>query len=605
MLKIIYKLTLEEFNLIRPNIPQMPGIYKYYDIELNLLYVGKAKNIRNRVSQYFLENKMASTRLKMLVKQIFSIEFAVVANENDALILENGLIKEHQPKYNIRLKDDKTYPFIAFKNESFPRVFFTRKFVKDGSDYVGPFTSVLLAKDIFKTIKTLFPLRTCKLNLSQTNIKSGKFKVCLEYHIGNCKAPCVGFQNETEYKNTILSIKDILKGKFGEIRDYMALQMTQNAENLNFEQAEVWKSKLLKLKDFETKSVIFNPKWDKILAVNIYSTENKKILNYLKISNGTVVGTKSYEVEYKFEETDREIYEHFTTDYLLSNTDIEEVVLPEEISELPNKVRQVIPLIGDKKRLIELSYHNARSFAMTLFTDPKFEKKRNEFSILKELQDKLRLNQLPIHIECFDNSNIQGTNPVSACVVFKQGKPSKKDYRHFHIKTVEGPNDFDSMKEVIYRRYKRMVEEGETLPQLIIVDGGKGQLSSAIESLDKLGISEQVPIVGIAKRLEEIYFKNDSIPLYIDKKSPALKLIQQLRDEAHRFGLSFHRNLRSKAMITSSLDQIEGLGDKTIDKLYKKYKTIQNMKLATEEELKELIGTNRMHILKNFFNQEL
>lgn len=596
-------LTLEEYNIIRPNIPQSPGIYKYYDVNHQLLYVGKAKNIRNRTSQYFLENKTTSTRLRMMVRQIATIEFAVVANENDALILENGLIKEHQPKYNIRLKDDKTYPFIAFKNESFPRVFFTRKFIKDGSDYVGPFTSVLLAKDIFHTIKTIFPLRTCKLNLSAENIKSGKFKVCLEYHIGNCKAPCVGYQDESDYQKTIRNIKDILKGKFGEIKDYMMIQMNQTAEALQFEQAEGWKTKLLKLNDFETKSVIFNPKWDNILAVNIYSTEHKKILNYLKISNGTVVSTKSYEVEYKFEEKDQEIYEHFVTDYLLEHPEIEEVVLSEEISKLPNKTRQVIPLIGDKKKLLDLSYFNARSFAMTLFTDPKFEKKRKEFSVLKELQDKLRLTQLPIHIECFDNSNIQGTHPVSACVVFKQGKPSKKDYRHFHIKTVEGPNDFDSMKEVIYRRYKRMVEEGEDLPQLIIVDGGKGQLSSAIESLDTLGISEKVPIVGIAKRLEEIYFKNDSIPLYIDKKSPALKLIQQLRDEAHRFGLSFHRNLRSKSMITSTLDQIEGLGDKSIDSLYKKYRTIQNMKEAPIEELHELLGKKRTQILKDFFEE--
>lgn len=594
-------MTLDEFLSIRDTLPEHPGVYRYFDEEENWLYVGKAKNIKKRVSQYFLENKIVASRIKLMVKQIARIEVTIVPNENDALLLENSLIKENQPKYNIRLKDDKTYPFIVIKNERFPRIFFTRKYYKDGSEYLGPYTSVVTAKDIFNTITTLFPLRTCTLNLSKENVTKKKFRACLEFHIGNCLAPCESMQSEEEYAQNIREIKDILKGKFSQVKDHMTAQMEKTAAQLKFEEAEKWKEKLKKLGEFETKSVIFNPKWNHILAVNIYTTESKCILNYLVVENGTIISSKSFEVERKLEESNEEVLEQFISQFFLTNKGIEEVVIPFEIAVLPNKVRQVIPLLGDKKKLLDVSYTNARSFAMTLFTDPKFEKKRGEFNILKELQDKLRLNQLPIHIECFDNSNIQGTNPVSACVVFKNGKPAKKDYRHFHVKTVEGPDDFASMKEIVSRRYKRMIEENETLPQLIVIDGGKGQLSHALEALKDLGLESKVTIVGIAKKLEEIYFKDDPIPMYIDKKSPALKLIQQMRDEAHRFGLSFHRQLRSKSMIQSSLNQIDGIGKTTVTKLLKKYKSITNMKDASKEELVELIGTQRTHILLEFF----
>lgn len=594
-------MTLDEFQLIRDTIPDDAGIYKYFDSEGNWLYVGKAKNLKKRVSQYFLDNKQHAARTKVMVKLIHHIEFAVVNNESDALILENSLIKEYQPKYNIRLKDDKTYPFIVIKNERFPRIYFTRKYIKDGSEYLGPYTSIYFAKEIFNTLTKLFPLRTCTLNLSKENIEKKKFKECLEYHIGNCSAPCISNQSEEDYSQNIKKIKDILKGKFGYVKEYMNEQMQTSAENLKFELAESWKSKLTNLNSFEAKSVIFNPKWDKILAVNIYRTETKTIINYLKVDNGTIVATKSFEVEYKLDESNSEILEQFITQYLLDKSEVEEVVIPEEINELPNRVRQSIPLLGDKKKLLDVSYFNARSYAMTLFTDPKFEKKRKEFNILKELQDKLRLKDLPIHIECFDNSNIQGTNPVAACVVFKNGKPANKEYRHFHVKTVIGPDDFGSMKEIVERRYARMIDENETLPQLIVIDGGKGQLSHAIESLEKLGIGDKVAIIGIAKRLEEIYFKNDPIPMYIDKKSPALKLIQQLRDEAHRFGLSFHRQIRSKGMINSSLDHISGLGKSSISKLMKKYKSIPNIQNAPREELEEMIGKNRVEILMEHF----
>ena len=594
-------MNLDEFLSIRDTLPEQPGVYRYFDEEENWLYVGKAKNIKKRVSQYFLENKIVASRIKLMVKQIARIEVTIVPNENDALILENSLIKENQPKYNIRLKDDKTYPFIVIKNERFPRIFFTRKYYKDGSEYLGPYTSVITAKDIFNTITTLFPLRTCTLNLSKENVTKKKFRACLEYHIGNCLAPCEAKQSEEEYAQNIKKIKDILKGKFSQVKDHMTAQMGKTAEQLEFEEADKWKEKLKKLGEFETKSVIFNPKWNHILAVNIYTTESKCILNYLMVENGTIISSKSFEVERKLEESNEEVLEQFISQFLLTNQGVEEVVIPFEIVELPYKIRQVIPLLGDKKKLLDVSYTNARSFAMTLFTNPKFEKKRGEFNILKELQDKLRLNQLPIHIECFDNSNIQGTNPVSACVVFKNGKPAKKDYRHFHVKTVEGPDDFASMKEIVTRRYKRMVDENETLPQLIVIDGGKGQLSHALEALKELGLESKMTIVGIAKKLEEIYFKDDPIPMYIDKKSPALKLIQQMRDEAHRFGLSFHRQLRSKSMIQSSLHQIDGIGKTTVTKLLKKYKSIANMKEANKEELIELIGAQRAEILLDFF----
>lgn len=595
-------MTLEEFLFMRDTLPEQPGVYRYFDEEENWLYVGKAKNIKKRVSQYFLENKIVASRIKLMVKQIARIEVTIVPNENDALILENSLIKENQPKYNIRLKDDKTYPFIVIKNERFPRIFFTRKYYKDGSEYLGPYTSVITAKDIFNTITTLFPLRTCTLNLSKENVTKKKFRACLEFHIGNCLAPCEAKQTEEEYAQNIKKIKDILKGKFVQVKDFMSAQMEKTVDKLAFEEADQWKTKLKKLDEFETKSVIFNPKWNHILAVNIYTTESKCILNYLRVENGTIISSKSFEVERKLDETNEEVLEQFISQFLLSTNDIEEVVIPFELAVLPNKVRQVIPLLGDKKKLLDVSYINARSFAMTLFTDPKFEKKRGEFNILKELQDKLRLNQLPIHIECFDNSNIQGTNPVSACVVFKNGKPAKKDYRHFHVKTVEGPDDFASMKEIVTRRYKRMVDEGEELPQLIVIDGGKGQLSHALEALKELQLESKVTVVGIAKKLEEIYFKDDPIPMYIDKKSPALKLIQQMRDEAHRFGLSFHRQLRSKSMIQSSLNQIDGIGKTTVTKLLKKYKSITNMKEASKDDLVVLIGAQRADILIEFFN---
>ncbi len=598
-------MTFEDFEKIRVTIPTEAGIYKYIGENEEILYVGKAKNIQKRVSQYFVENRQTAARIKAMIKLTVKIEFAVVPNENDALILENALIKKHQPKYNIRLKDDKTYPFIAIKNEKFPRVFFTRKYIKDGTEYLGPYTSIHFAKEVFNTLKTLFPLRTCNLNLAPEKIAQKKYKECLEYHIGNCLAPCVAFQSETEYNQNIINIRQILKGKFGDLKLHMEAEMTKSAEKLNFELAEKWKQRIIKLKDFETKSVIFTPSLNNVSAISLYSSQERKIINYLKIKNGVIVSTRNFIVETKLDETEVEILEHFISKFISENNEIKEIIIPFELQEKFENIKITIPILGDKKKILDLSLFNARSYSMSLIVDPKYQKRRADFSILKELQDRLHLKELPFHIECFDNSNIQGTSPVSACVVFKMGKPAKNEYRHFHIKTVEGPNDFESMREVVYRRYKRFVDENIALPNLIVIDGGKGQLSSAIESLEKLGISEKVPIIGIAKKLEEIYFKNDPIPLYIDKKSPALQLIQKMRDEAHRFGITFHRDIRSKKMTYSILESIEGLGSKTIEKLYKEFKYIENMKNAEFEKLKMVLGMKKAEILKKFFEENL
>jgi excinuclease ABC subunit C len=598
-------MTFEEFEKIRVTIPTEAGIYKYIGENEEILYVGKAKNIQKRVSQYFVENRQTAARIKAMIKLTVKIEFAVVPNENDALILENALIKKHQPKYNIRLKDDKTYPFIAIKNEKFPRVFFTRKYIKDGTEYLGPYTSIHFAKEVFNTLKTLFPLRTCNLNLAPEKIAQKKYKECLEYHIGNCLAPCVAFQSETEYNQNIINIRQILKGKFGDLKLHMEVEMTKSAEKLNFEMAEKWKQRIIKLKDFETKSVIFTPSLNNVSAISLYSSQERKIINYLKIKNGVIVSTRNFIVETKLDETEVEILEHFISKFISENNEIKEIIIPFELQEKFENIKITIPILGDKKKILDLSLFNARSYAMSLIVDPKYQKRRADFSILKELQDRLHLKELPFHIECFDNSNIQGTSPVSACVVFKMGKPAKNEYRHFHIKTVKGPNDFESMREVVYRRYKRFVDENIALPNLIVIDGGKGQLSSAIESLEKLGISEKVPIIGIAKKLEEIYFKNDPIPLYIDKKSPALQLIQKMRDEAHRFGITFHRDIRSKKMTYSILESIEGFGSKTIEKLYKEFKYIENMKNAEFEKLKMVLGMKKAEILKKFFEENL
>ncbi|MCU0328271.1 MAG: excinuclease ABC subunit UvrC [Chitinophagales bacterium] len=594
-----------EFQELKFNIPLLSGIYKFIHANGEILYVGKAKNLRNRVQNYFQNYQNNPTRLKLLVDLSKHIEWTIVPNENDALILENSLIKENKPRFNIRLKDGKTYPFIKIYKEPFARIEFTRSFQKDGAEYLGPYTSVLVAKNIFQSIKAIFPLRTCNLNLTESQIAKGKYKVCLEYHIGNCLGPCQAYQSLADYEESINHIRGILKGKFAPLKQFLHLKMNEAAENMNFEKAHLYKVKIEKLDQFEAKSVIFNQSFHNILSVYVYTSEkNEYFLSYLKLENGTIVASSSYEVKNELELSVEAIYERFINNYIIENPQIKQVLVPIELPTLYHQVVQSIPQMGDKKKILDICMNNARSFYLHNAKEFKIEKKKKEFNILKELQDKLHLSELPIHIECFDNSNIQGSSPVAACVVFKQGKPSKKDYRHFHIKSVEGPNDFASMEEVIFRRYQRMIEEGQTLPQLVVIDGGKGQLSSAQLSLEKLGVANKINLISIAKKLEEIYFKNDPLPLYIDKKSPALKLIQQLRDEAHRFGLNFHRDTRSKKMLKSDFETLPGIGEKTIKLLYSHFENLASISQSSLEQLEIIVGRQKANSIWAFLQEK-
>jgi excinuclease ABC subunit C len=584
--------STKEFNDIRHSFPNEPGIYKYFDANNQIIYVGKAKNLYKRIAQYFLENKQDSAKTILLVKTIARIEYTIVNNEHDALLLENSLIKEFKPKYNIRLKDDKSYPFIIIKNEQYPRIFFTRKIIKDGSEYLGPYTSTLKAKEILELLKRIFPLRSCNLNLTPKNIQAKKFKVCLEYHIGNCKGPCENKQSEAEYDEMIQQIRNILKGKFSFVSAYLTNKMEQCAEALKFEEAEMWKKKFSLFEDYQSKTVIVNPYYNDLVVSSLAAESNKAVVNFLEIANGSIVTTQNVEVEKKLNESEAEILEFAVNDFLQSRVEVKELIVPYEIA-VSKGIKLTVPQIGDKKALLDISYKNAKIQLFSTLQEGKFERKKKEYDVLQELKEKLRMKEMPLHIECFDNSNIQGNFPVSACVVFKNGKPSKKDYRHFNVKTVQGPNDFDTMKEVVYRRYKRMLEEAETLPQLIIIDGGKGQLSAAVEVLEELKIDDKVCIIGIAKRLEEIYYKNDPLPLYIDKKSPALKLIQQMRDEAHRFGITFHRNKRSQHFTKNIFEEVAGVGPQTQEILYKKFKSINKMREAGYDAIKELVGVSK------------
>lgn len=591
-------MTGEEFKNFREQLPSLPGIYKYLNEAEDIIYVGKAKDLKKRVTSYFVKNDH-SYKTRKLVTQIRKIEFVIVDTEQDAFLLENSLIKKYQPRYNVMLKDDKTYPFICIKKERFPRVFFTRKVIRDGSEYLGPYTSVFNARIVLDLMKNIFPLRTCNLALSRQNIEAGKFKVCLEYHIKNCLGPCEAQQSEEDYNNNIQQIRNILKSNFGSVKFYLKGKMNEYAENMEFEKAEEFRQKLELLNNYESKSTIVN---HKLTDVDVYGyTENDKaaFINYLKIANGTVVKTRAMETKKVLDETREEILLRAVSEHSLGGEDTPtEILLPFEL-EIPfENIKVAVPVIGDKKKLVDLATKNAlymREERVKQTLTP--EEKKPSFRIMKTLKEDLRLKELPKHIECFDNSNIQGTNPVSACVVFKDAKPSKKDYRIFNVRTVEGPDDFATMEEVIYRRYKRMLDEATDLPQLIIIDGGKGQLSSAVESLKKLDLYGKIPIVGIAKKLEEIYFPEDSLPLYINKKSESLKLIQQMRDEAHRFGITAHRNRRSKSSLTSELSAIKGVGEKTFELLLKKYKSIKKLKEVPFEELKEVLGEKRALIV--------
>jgi len=584
-------------------LPDSPGVYQYFDKEDIILYVGKAKNLKKRVASYFTKNH-DNAKTRILVNKIVSIKHIVVETETDALLLENNLIKKHQPRYNIMLKDDKTYPWICIKKERFPRVFMTRRVIKDGSEYFGPYTNVRTVKVLLDLIRELYPLRTCNYDLSREKITAKKYKVCLEYHLGNCKGPCEDFQDEEGYKGTIKAIRNILRGNFKESLDKFQKIMQSLAVKMEFEEAQKVKEKLNLLSNYQSKSTIVNPSINNVDVFSIISDESYGYVNFFKIANGSIIQSHTTEIKKKLDETNKRILELAIVEIRQRfNSTSKEVYVPFKI-DLGTSIKVTVPKVGDKKRIVELSERNAKYYRQEQFKQIKIaDPDRHVNRIMAQMQKDLRLSEEPRHIECFDNSNIQGTHPVAACVVFKNGKPTKKEYRHYTIKTVDGPDDFASMEEVVFRRYKRLLSEGESLPQLIVIDGGKGQLSSALKSLDLLGLRGKIAIIGIAKRLEEIYYPGDSIPMYLDKRSETLKIIQFLRNEAHRFGITLHRNKRSKSAIQSELEQIPNIGKQTITSLLRKFKSAKRVKTASYLELKELLGDYRAKKIYDYYHQ--
>jgi excinuclease ABC subunit C len=590
-------------NVQIQTLPEGPGVYQYYDKNGRILYVGKAKNLKKRVGSYFTK-KHDSHRIGVMVKKIHDIRHIVVQSETDALLLENNLIKKHQPRFNVMLKDDKTYPWICIKNERFPRVFPTRRLVKDGSEYYGPFTTFKTVNTLLDLIKGLYQLRTCNYDLAEEKIQNGKYRVCLEYHLGNCKGPCEALQGEEEYNRNIAAIREIVKGNFKDSLNQFRQQMREHSDNMEFEEAQLIKNKIDILENYQSRSTVVNPRINNVDVFSIVSDEGYGYVNFLQISHGAIIRSHTIELKKKLEETDKELLELGIIEIRQRfNSNSKEIYVPFNV-EVGEEILITVPQLGDKKKIVELSIRNARYFRQEQFKQMKIvDPDRHVNRIMAQMKEDLRLTKEPRHIECFDNSNIQGTNPVAACVVFKNGKPSKKDYRKFNIKTVEGPDDFASMEEVVYRRYKRLLMEEEPLPELIIVDGGKGQLSSGVKALETLGLRGKIAIIGIAKRLEEIYYPGDSIPLYLDKKSETLKIIQQLRNEAHRFGITFHRNKRSKKALNTELEAIAGIGDKTVVELLTHFRSLKRIKEASREELAQVMGKAKASIVYNNYHQ--
>jgi excinuclease ABC subunit C len=583
------------------SLPDLPGVYQYFDEDDKILYVGKAKNLKKRVSSYF-SREPENGKTRVLVRKICNIRHIVVDTEEDALLLENNLIKKYQPRYNVLLKDDKTYPWIVIKKEPFPRVMQTRNLVRDGSTYFGPYTSGLMVKTLLELFRQLYPLRTCTLSLTPESIEKGKHKICLEYHLGNCKGPCEALYDSQAYQQHIDDIKSILKGNINSVQRYMKDAMLRFAENYQFEQAEAVKQKIQILDSFQSKSTIVNPSINNVDVFSIVDDEKTAYVNFLKVVNGAIIQAHTVEYRKCLSESKEEILTMAMADMRerFSSTS-REVIVPFSPDVVFKSIEVTIPKIGDKKKLLDLSERNLNFYRLERLRQQSIAKKEtNEDRILQTLQKDLHLKELPTHIECFDNSNIQGTNPVAACVVFKNAKPSKRDYRHFNVKTVEGPDDFASMREIVFRRYRRLLDEALPLPHLIIIDGGKGQLGAAVESLLELGLSH-LPIIGIAKRLEEIFFPGDPIPLYLDKNSESLKLIQQLRNEAHRFGITFHRQKRSGSFIQSSLENVPGVGEQTIQKLMTTFKTVSRIRAATADELSAVVGRAKADLLVAHF----
>ncbi len=600
-------MTSDEFQNIANILPTQPGIYKYFDHTKELIYVGKAKNIKKRVSSYFTKT-FTGYKTHELVKRINSIEFTIVDSEQDAFLLENSLIKQFQPKYNINLKDDKTYPYIVIKNEPFPRIFLTRSKINDGSEYLGPFTSAGKVRELLRFIKEFIPLRTCKLNLTEQNILKNKFKVCLEYHLGNCNGPCEGFQNRQDYGEGIQQIKQLLKGNLGPVISRYNQEMDYYAAQMQFEKAAIVKNKLDYLENYQAKSVIVNKSFSNLDVFSILREKNTAYVNYLMVQNGTIVQTHSIVLEPKLDETNEEILSLAMTDLRTKfNSLANEIILPVAVDFPEEGIIYTIPKAGDKKKLLELSEKNVNYFIAELtrkkmlhMEDQTDNEKEN---ILVQLQKDLHLPQFPSHIECFDNSNFQGSYPVAAMVCFKNGLPDKNEYRRFNIKTVTGINDFASMKEIVSRRYKRLLSEGWPLPQLIIIDGGKGQLNAAIEALNEVGMIGKSSVVGLAKNEEELFFPGDQESLKLPWSSNSLKLIRRIRDEVHRFGITFHRNQRSKGTFINELETIKGIGKSTADILLKKYKSVKKIKEIPQEELADLVGKSRAQLILAHFEE--
>lgn len=596
----------EHIQSILRVLPDKPGVYQFYDSEGTIIYVGKAKVLKNRVYSYFSKLRFENGKTAVLVRKIVDIKYIVVESEMDALLLENSLIKKLKPRYNIALKDDKTYPSIVIKKEDYPRIFATRQVIKDGSEYHGPYASVKNMHMVLDLVKKLYPIRTCSLALTPKNIEAGKFKVCLEYHLGNCKGPCEGKQTLEEYDSNVEQIKRIIKGNYAEVLRDLKGRMSELASAYQFEDAQYMKDRMDALEGFQSKSTIVSPTIHNVEVFTIASDEHAGYIHFLKVNNGVVVQGYSLELKKKMDETDAELLQYAIVeirDRFQSNS--REILVAQAIEmSLPN-IEIAVPQRGDKKKLVELSQRNAQLAMMDAHKQEAFvDPERHVNRILETARKDLHLKEAPVHIECFDNSNIQGTSPVSACVVFRNAKPSKSDYRKFNVKTVVGPNDFDTMKEAVYRRYHRMVEEKESLPQLIIIDGGKGQLSSAVEALASLGLYGQIAVIGIAKRLEEIYFPGDSLPLYLDKRSETLRLIQQLRDEAHRFGLSHHRDRRSKEALRSEITEIPGIGLRTTQSLMHHFKTVNRIKSASLEDLEEAVNKKLARVVWDYFQKQ-
>ncbi|HKK38286.1 MAG TPA: excinuclease ABC subunit UvrC [Cryomorphaceae bacterium] len=585
-------------------LPRKPGVYQFKNSEGVIIYVGKAKSLRNRVNSYFMKHGGHSGRTRVMIRRIVDFSFIVVESELDALLLENNLIKKYNPRYNVALKDDKTFPWLCIKNERFPSIFPTRTKFKDGSEYFGPYASVKTMKTLLKLIRRIYKIRTCKYDLSPANIEKGKFKVCLEYHIGNCLGPCEGKQTEEDYMTQIKDIREIIKGNVSGVIAHLESRMKFHSEKLEFELAHDIKDKIDQLNSYKSKSTIVNPAVGNVDVFGLVTDLHNAYVNFMKVVDGSIIQSHTMTFKKRLDESDEELITQGIAEIKAEYDSLFKDIL---VSAKPNvhleEYRFTVPQRGDKKKLLELSERNAKYYMMdrhkqTKFADPEKHTER----IMEQMKKDLHLSEAPTHLECFDNSNFQGTNAVAACVVFRNGKPSKKEYRHFNIKTVEGPDDFASMKEVVYRRYKRLLEEGEDLPQLIIVDGGKGQLSSALESLDQLGIRGKVAIVGIAKRLEEIFYPGDTAPLYVDKSSETLKVIQHARNEAHRFGITHHRNKRSKGAIQTELTSIPGIGEATAQQLLKRFTSVKRIKETSLEDIAGEIGPSKAKALRTWFD---